>query len=194
MTVEEVLEVVKKDRLFYSNSGGGVTVSGGEPTFQPHFLTEFLRRCQEISLHTAIETCGFVNWKVLEEILEYIDLVIFDIKHMDAKRHKELVGVDNGLILDNATRLARKGKPIIIRMPLIPGHNDSEENIAALAKFLVETRLMRFELYPYHRFGVTKYRNLGREYKLNGVNTHTEEQIEAFKDSFESYGLEVSII
>ena len=194
MTVEEVLDVVKKDRLFYLNSGGGVTASGGEPLSQPDFLIEFFKRCQEVGLHTTLDTCGYASWKVMERVLEYVDLVLYDIKHMDSEKHEELIKVDNRLILENAKMLAQKGKPTIIRVPLIPGYNDSEENIEALGKFLVETGLTKVDLYPYHQLGLAKYRNLGREYELGGVSSCTEEQVQVIEESLRSHGLEVAVI
>jgi pyruvate formate lyase activating enzyme len=193
MTLAEVLSIVKRDTLFYQNSGGGVTASGGEPTYQPVFLREFFRQCQDSGLHTTLDTCGYVRWKVLEGILEYVALVLFDIKHMDPARHEELTGVDNRLILENAERIAQKGKPMIIRMPLIPGYNDSSENVRAVAEFMGQTGLRRIDVLPYHKLGVSKYRRLGREYQLSEAETYEEEKAQLIKGLLESYGLEVSI-
>ncbi len=193
MTVEEVLDVVEKDVSFYRNSGGGVTASGGEPTCQPDFLQELFRRCQESGLHTAVDTCGYVRWEVLERILEHVALVLFDIKHMDPVRHRELTGVDNQLILENARRTAQKGKPMIIRMPLIPGYNDSLGNIKSVAEFMNQTGLRRIDLLPYHKLGVSKYKRLGREFQLGEVKSYSEEKVQPIQELFESYGLEVSI-
>jgi len=135
MTVEEVFQVVSKDTLFYRNSGGGVTTSGGEPTHQPEFLKALHTRCQEAGLHTALDTCGLVEWKTLEEVLEHVDLVLFDLKHMDSEAHRNLTGVGNEIILENLERTT-KHKLVVVRIPLIPGYTDSKTNIEASGQFL----------------------------------------------------------
>ncbi len=171
----------------------GVTVSGGEPTYQPDFPLEFLRRCRECGIDTALDTCGYVSWKTLESILEYVDLVLFDIKHMDPVRHKELTGVDNKLILDNAIRIARKGTAMIIRVPLIPGYSDSIGNIKALGKFMSEIGLTRVDLLPYHQLGENKYKRLNMEYQLTAVKPYEDRQVQAIQEILESYELNVLI-
>jgi len=193
MSVEEVVEVVRKDELFYRNSGGGVTASGGEPTYQPEFLKQLFRECQRYGIHTTLDTCGYVRWKVLEGILDYVDLVYYDLKHMDTGRHEESIGVGNKLILDNARRISQSGKPIVMRIPLIPGYNDSEESIRTMAEFVTGIKVERVDIVPFHQLGSKKYERLGMTYTLGEVRPYQEEEIEAFKDTFESYGLEVSI-
>lgn len=193
VTVEEVVEIVKKDELFYRNSGGGVTASGGEPTYQPDFLKELLRECQRYGIHTTLDTCGYVRWEVMEGILDYIDLVYYDIKHMDTIRHRELTGVGNELILDNARRISQSGKPIVMRIPLIPGCNDSEENIKAMVEFVTGIKVIRVDILPFHQLGSKKYERLGMTYKLAKVKPYQEDEIQALKATFKSYGLEVSI-
>ncbi len=183
--------IIKTDTLFYRNSGGGVTASGGEPTCQPDFLLQLFRECQEHGIDTALDTCGYVSWKILEPILEYVDLVLYDIKHMEPKKHKELTGISNRLILDNARRIAQKGTSMIIRVPLIPGHNDSVENMKALGRFMSEADLTRVDLLPYHRLGENKYQRLGREYKLMEVNPYTDGKVQAIQEILESYKLKV---
>ena len=192
-SVDEVVEVVRKDELFYRNSGGGVTASGGEPVYQPDFLIELLRQCQRYGLHTTLDTCGYVKWGVMEEILDHTDLVYYDLKHMDTGKHREFTGVGNELILDNARRISQSGKPIVMRLPLIPGYNDSEENIKATAEFVTGIEVVRLDIVPFHQLGSNKYQRLGRVYQLIGLKPYQEEEIQAFKDTFESYGLEVSI-
>jgi len=192
MTVDEVLEVVKKDTLFYRNSGGGVTASGGEPAYQPVFLKALLTRCQEAGLHTALDTCGYVDWKTLADILEHVDLVLYDVKHMDSEEHRRLTGVGNKLILQNLERMA-KYKSVIIRIPLIPGYNDSETNIRATAEFLSRIGVLRVDIAPYHQLGVGKYERLGEVYALSHVAACTDEQTERSKHLLELYGLEVAL-
>jgi pyruvate formate lyase activating enzyme len=193
MTVDEVVEVVRKDELFYRNSDGGVTASGGEPTYQPDFLKQLLRQCQRYGIHTTLDTCGHVSWEVMAEILDYVDLVYYDLKHMDTERHRELTGVGNELILDNAGRISQGGKPIVIRIPLVPGCNDSEENIRAMAEFVTRIKVVRVDIVPFHQLGSKKYERLGMTYRLGEAKPYQEDEIQAFKGTLESYGLEVSI-
>ncbi|MDY7038881.1 MAG: glycyl-radical enzyme activating protein, partial [Thermodesulfobacteriota bacterium] len=192
-TADELLEEVKRDALFYRNSGGGVTASGGEPTSQPEFLLEFLRKCQESGIHTTLDTCGYVRWEILKEILKYTELVLYDIKIMDPAVHTKLTGVDNKLILQNAKRIIGLKKPINMRMPLIPEFNDSEENIKAVVDFFTRLGIDKIDLLPYHQLGRSKYKRLGTEYKMNNVESYHEEQVEKIKKRFESFGIEVTI-
>jgi pyruvate formate lyase activating enzyme len=193
MTVEEVLEEVKKDALFYQNSGGGVTFSGGEPTQQPEFLWHLLKRSQESGIQTALDTSGFVKTESLKRVLEHTDLVLYDIKHMDPAKHKELTGVDNRLILENAKMIAAMGKPMIIRVPLIPEHNDSKENFEALAEFMLSLGLKKVDLLPYHSLGKIKYQRLGIEYKLSDLKPFAAGEVAKIKADLESYGLQVGV-
>jgi len=193
MTVDEVLEIVKKDSLFYRNSGGGVTASGGEATSHPEFLLEFFKRCQKSGIHTTLDTCGYVPWEVLEVILEYTDLVLYDIKHMDLVKHIEFTGVENVLILENVERIVQQGKPLRMRIPLIPGFNDSEENLRATAQFITGLGIGKADILPYHRFGAAKYGRLGKKYKLSEAKSYKEEEVEAIKRILESFGLAISI-
>jgi pyruvate formate lyase activating enzyme len=170
LTVDQVMDVVRRDAVYYENSGGGVTFSGGEPTAQPSFLAACARQCREEGIHTTLDTCGFVQWPVLDTVLPHIDLVLFDLKHMDSQEHERLTGVDNLLILENLRRIDQQAKPIWIRIPLIPGYNDSEENlgrIAAMARHL--TALKKISLLPYNSAAGAKYRLIGRDYSLEGL-------------------------
>ncbi len=193
MTVDEVLEEVKKDALFYQNSGGGVTFSGGEPTHQPEFLWHLLKGSQDSGIHTALDTSGFVKPEILKRMLEHTDLVLYDIKHMDPAKHKELTGLDNRLILENARMIAAMGKPMIIRVPLIPGHNDSQENLKALAEFMLSLGLKKVDLLPYHSLGKIKYQRLGMEYKLSDLKPFAAGEVAKIKTDLESYGLQVGV-
>jgi pyruvate formate lyase activating enzyme len=193
MTVDDVLEEVKKDALFYQNSGGGITASGGEPTQQPEFLRELFRRSQQSAIHTCLDTCGFAKPEILRGVLEHTDLVLLDIKHMDPESHRALTGVDNSLILDNARMIAGLGKPMMIRVPLIPGHNDSEQNLKALAEFMAELGVKHIDLLPYHSLGKDKYARLGLEYRLSELEPFEPDSVKAIKASLESLGLEVGV-
>jgi len=192
MGVEEVVQVVNKDTLFYRNSGGGVTVSGGEPTHQAEFVKALLARCHESGLHTALDTCGLVEWDVLEEILEYADLVLFDLKHMDSEEHRKLTGVGNEIILQNLERLA-KLKPVVVRIPLIPGLTDSKTNIEASGEFLARIGALRVDVVPYHQLGMGKYERLGKKYALTDVEPMSDEGTDLCIQVLERYGLEVDI-
>ena len=194
MTVDEVLEVVKKDSLFYRNSGGGVTASGGEATAQADFLTELFRRCRESGIHTTLDTCGYAQWESLQKVLEYTDLVLFDVKHLNSIRHIELTGVDNELILQNLRNVVQRGIPMRVRMPLIPGCNDSKENIEAVGKFITNLGIKEIDILPYHQLGSSKYTRLGMTYELAEAKSYQEEQVEQIKRNLESFGLEVRIV
>lgn len=174
MTVDEVLIEILKDRPFYKKSGGGVTFSGGEPLMQPDFLLEILKKCKNLGIDTAIETSGYGSSIVLEEAAEYLDTIHFDIKHMNDIKHKELTGVSNKLILDNLIKLNNKleEKKVIVRIPVIPGYNDSEENISLTAQFCTQLKsVKRMELLPYHNLGEHKYKSINRNYELSEVKT-----------------------
>jgi len=157
MTVEEVIREVLKDLKFYENSGGGVTLSGGEPLAQPEFAQSIFKGCKQAELHTTLDTCGFAPWPDIEKLLEYVDLVLFDIKHLDASMHREAAGQDNLLILENARKIS-KLKPMRIRVPLIPGFNDSPEAVSRIAAFAKSELGSRdIDLLAYNRMGEVKY-------------------------------------
>lgn len=194
MEVEEVMEVVMKDRDYYRKSGGGVTASGGEPTSQPAFLSELFRSCHVRGLHTTLDTCGYVDWEILEPILDHVDLVLFDIKSIDEKLHKQLTGVSNEIVLNNARRTVGKGVPVIIRVPLIPDCTTSPENIRDIAEFALELDGVEVNLLPYHKFGLGKYEALGMEYKLDGVEALKSGQVDNLAEEVRSHGVPVKVI
>ena len=182
LSVEQVMDEVKKDWLFYRNSGGGVTLGGGEPAAQANFAQALLKECRKEDIHTAVETCGYANWSNIKKILDYTDLFLYDIKVMDPYDHKEYTGKGNELILQNARRIAEHGVPLIIRVPVIPRYNDSEENIKRIVRFAKGLKSdMDVELLPYHRFGESKYEAMGRTYQLTGVQSLSDEEIENLK-------------
>lgn len=194
LTVAQVMAEIERDRSFYLNSGGGVTFSGGEPTAQPEFLLEICRAAQACRLHTTLDTCCYVSWKVFQPILRHVDLVLCDIKHMDSAEHRRLTGVPNGLILDNIRRIAAMGLPIYIRTPLVPGCNDSEENIAATAAFIATLpNVKRFDILPYHRLGEPKWRQLERRYDLHDVPPPNREHVFALADMARKYQVDVHV-
>ena len=192
MSVDEVVEEVEKDRLFYESSGGGATLSGGEVLVQRGFALEILKELRARMLHTAIETTGYAPWKQVKEIAEACDLVLYDLKHMDSKKHKNYTGVPNDLILENAVHLAKEKKDLIFRVPLIGGVNTDMQNIGLLAQFVVRTGVREVHLLPYHRLGESKYAKLGRKYGCEGF-TPEKEEIDEIKAVFESHNLTVMI-
>lgn len=194
ITFEELFQEVNKDSPFYRRSNGGVTVGGGEPTMQLDFVKAFLKRCKQTYIHTAIETCGYVKWDNMEKLLKYVDLVYIDIKHMDPIVHKELTGVSNELILENTKKISAL-KPMIIRIPVIPGCNDSDDNITATARFAFDLgeNLKRIDLLPYHKFGTQTYSRIGMEYKLKDVEPPSDDHLIRLKEIVESCGVKAQI-
>jgi pyruvate formate lyase activating enzyme len=194
VTVDELFREVQKDSPFYRRSNGGVTVGGGEPTMQHEFVAAFLDKCQRHYMHTAIETCGYARWEHLDALVRHVDLAYFDIKHMDPEAHKELTGASNELILDNARRVAAM-RPMIIRIPTVPGCNDSDDNILDTATFAagLGENLQRIELLPYHKFGTQTYGRLGMDYELTDVEPPSDEHMRRLKAIIESCGVKAQI-
>lgn len=194
MTIEEIIKEIEKDRPFYEKSGGGITVSGGEPLMQPKFLKELLKICKERNINTAIETCGYVKWPIFKEVLEFVDLVLMDLKHMDSRSHEKLTGKKNEIILENIKNIAKLKKPMIIRFPLIPTYNDSIENIRKIGEFVKNLGgVDEINIIPFHRFGESKYEKLDREWTISDIKPPTQEYLEEIKKLLENYGLKVKI-
>jgi pyruvate formate lyase activating enzyme len=186
---EDVFKEIVRDESFYRNSGGGITLSGGDPLYQFEFSLQLLKRCKERSFHTVLDTTGHVPWESLKEVIPYMDLLLYDLKHMDPERHREWTGVENGLILQNAAELSRRGVPMVIRFPLIPDHNDSEENLKSLAFFVKDLKAVsRIEIVPYHRLGCAKYEALGRPYLLSPLLPPDKEVVLRVKAILETSG------
>ncbi|MBN2323078.1 MAG: glycyl-radical enzyme activating protein [Spirochaetes bacterium] len=194
MTPEEAFSEVLKDEPFYRRSGGGVTFSGGEPLMQGEFVLRVAKLCKKHYIHTAIETCGFASWETFERLLPAIDLFLYDLKEMDPERHNEYTGVDNDLILENFERLAGTGKEIIVRVPVIPGHNDRDENFEMIIDFIRRhVPGCRVDLLPYHRLGKPKYDRLGMPYIPDSTDPPSPSRMESLKKEFAQAGFQVSI-
>ena len=181
-TAEEIFNEVQKDSLFYFHSGGGLTLSGGEPLTQPAFAAELLGTCLDHGINTAVETCGQVPWSHFERVLPLVDTLFFDLKHMDTNHHKALTGVGTKTIHDNLKRLDHTDHDfsLIVRMPVIPGCNDGKENIRALGDFCRPLKkLTQVQLLPYHRLGLETHRRMGLNYKLEDTPTPTPEKMKA---------------
>lgn len=193
MSVAAVITEIEKDRKFYESSGGGVTFSGGEPLGQPEFIKHLLMACKTCDIHTALETCGATKWEHFEGILTYTDLFLYDIKQMDPAKHKKITGCDNRLVLGNLEKLCRNGANVIIRIPVVPGMNDSEKNLTATAELMTRLGIAEIHLLPYHNYGESKYRMLGTDYGLEDLEPELEKNLAAPKHLFEGYGITVNI-
>lgn len=198
MTVEEVLEKVEKDRVFYRRGSGGVTLSGGEVLMQAAFAARILKECWQRLIHTGIETCAYGRWEDLKTLLTYTNLAFIDIKHVDPLRHKELTGRSNRKILDNIRKAAaycqELKRPLILRLAVVPEMNDSRENLRETARFLKDLPGgCELNLLPYHQYGVSKYDWLGVKYKLADVKPPSRDQLLKIARYFESLGLFCSV-
>ncbi len=190
VTVDEVLQIVKQDLPYYRRSGGGMTLSGGEMLCQTDFAYALLRSAKESAINTAVETTGFAAWEKIERLLPFIDTVLMDIKHTDSAKHKRFTSQPNELILENAAKIAEKANKLIIRVPVIPTFNDTEAEIASIARFASKLKgVNEINLLPYHRFGKDKYEGLGREYLMGDVPSPTDEHMQKLKATAESFGL-----
>lgn len=171
VTVAEVMSEVMQDRVYYSRSGGGLTLSGGECLAQPDFGEALLTAAKYEGISTAIETTGFAKWEYIERYLHVTDHVLMDIKNIDNEKHKKFCGQSNEIILQNAVKIAENHSDLTIRVPVIPGFNDTEAEIAKIAEFAsMLSGVEKLHLLPYHRLGADKYKGLGREYSLDGID------------------------
>jgi pyruvate formate lyase activating enzyme len=188
-TLDELFEIVRKDSAFYKASGGGVTIGGGEPSSQAEFTLELLRKCKENYIHTAVDTCGYTTNSKSVEVLREADLVLFDVKGMDTKEHIEATGVSNEIIHKNLEMLDSIDKPVIIRLPIVPRINDSDEELEVTAKFLSRFRCIeRVDIMGYHEYGIVKHNQLGRRYTLVAT-PYSSERLDEIKRIFERYSL-----
>jgi pyruvate formate lyase activating enzyme len=194
MTVKQVVTEVERDIIFYKSSGGGVTVSGGEPLQQFEFTRSLLQACKERGMHTAVETCGFQSWERFKTILPSLDLLLYDVKQMDPLKHKKFTGISNEIILSNLKKAVATGVETIIRTPVVPGHNDDVENIRTMGDFLKGLNgIKRVDLLPYHRLGENKYKRLGRKYQISDVPLKPEKELQYLADILIKKGFQVRI-
>ena len=192
MSVEEVMATIERDIPFYDESHGGVTFSGGEPLMQPAFLSTLLKACRAREIHTVVDTSGFANWKVFEQIRKEVDLFLYDLKHMDSVRHREVTGVPNDVILENLRRLNEAGSQCIVRIPFIPGINDDEKNLQESGKFLASLPgVQSVELMGYHDIAQAKYEALGWKYALTGTKPPIESAMHHAAEVLQSHQLTV---
>jgi pyruvate formate lyase activating enzyme len=194
MTVAQVMAEIERDIPFYDQTGGGVTFSGGEPLLQPDFLLALLQACKDREIHTALDTCGFAAWRTLEAVRGYVDLFLYDLKLMDPARHRRFTGASNEPILDNLQKLSALEHAIVLRVPVIPGINDDDENIRQLGAFAaVLPHLDRVDILPYHRIGTDKYHRLNKAYSLPDLRSPSENKMTEIGRTIATFGLSVKI-
>lgn len=189
-TVDEIMHVVMQDQPFYEESGGGVTLSGGEAMMQPEFAIELLKALKARGIHTAIETTGFASPAVFDRIVEHLDLLLFDIKHWDEEKHKAATKVSNAPILRNMKHAIAIGKDVLPRLPVIPNYNDSLNDALGFVKRLKEVGAQHVQLLPFHQFGENKYKMLGRGYAYAGMKSLHAEDLKDFQKIFVDNGID----
>jgi len=193
-TVESLMEVIRKDVPFFDTSGGGVTFSGGEPLMQAEFLLEMLKACGKEDIHRALDTTGYTDPETLKSVARHTDLFLFDLKFMDPKKHRHYTGVSNEQILKNLETLARLGSRVFIRIPLIPGINDDEDNINTTVSFLDDLpSIESVHILPYHDFQKSKYDTFSMNYKARDVNPPSPERVEEIRKHLAGTGLSVEV-
>lgn len=193
-TVDEVIKVVKRDKDYYLESGGGVTVSGGEAMMQPDFVKELFQRLHDEGIDTCLDTTGFCSKEALQKVLPHTDLVLFDLKHMDSHKHQEVIGVPTEPIHENLKFILAAGVKVIIRIPYIPGFNDDDENMKATAEFVKKyTPDSHIDILPYHEYGKNKYESIGIEYPMPPTEKPADEQLAHSKAFFTQLGLDCQV-
>lgn len=197
-TISELMDVIEEDRPFYDSSGGGVTLGGGEVLMQPEAATNLLMTCKQRGINTAIETCGYAPLETVMKVAEFVDLFLFDVKHMDSSRHYEMTGVHNDMILNNLQWILENRYNVKVRIPMLKGFNDTEENIAQLVQFLKpyqdHKNFKGIDVLPYHKLGVYKYEQLNRDYLVEGNPTLNVEDLERVEKNIKQYGMPVTIL
>jgi pyruvate formate lyase activating enzyme len=193
-TVDEVYGEVTRDKPFYLNSGGGVTVSGGEPLLQADFVAELFQRLQESGVHTCLDTCGYADEDSWRKVFPHTNLVLYDLKLMDPQAHRKWTGKSNEKILRGIKLLSELKVPTIVRIPVIPGANDSEGNMKATARFCLDAGIYEVNLLPYHRFGEGKYTGLDRSYRLGDLRKPDDTDLQKLAGIFRTAGLTCKIV
>ena len=193
-TVAQVMAEIERDLSFYDESGGGVTFSGGEPLLQRDFILALLQECKRKEIRTAVDTSGAISWQTLDRVRPFTDLFLYDLKHMDDAAHKKLTGVSNQLILDNLRQLSAHGHNIILRYAIIPGLNDSEQNIQQTGEFAASLPQRHpIAILPYHATAADKYQRLNLPYQLTTIHPPTDTRMAEIAATLRNYGLEVTI-
>lgn len=194
VTVTEIMQEIMKDVIFYDESGGGVTLSGGEALIQPDFLLSLLMKCKENNIHTCLDTSGYAPKQTFSKILNYVDLFLYDLKLINDDAHKKFTGVSNESIIQNLNYLCESNKQIIIRIPIIPNITDTDVNISQIAEHIANLDyIQRVDILPYNQMGEDKYMRMEKQYLLNNVNPPSEERMFQIREKLESYGFKVKI-
>ena len=193
ISVEDVMEIVERDRNYYQRSGGGLTLSGGECLGQIDFARSLLKVAKERGINTAIETTSFISYEKIQTLIPYVDTYLMDIKHMNSEKHKEFTGQRNELILENARKIAKDFPKLIIRTPVIPTFNDTVDEIREIAKYAREIGVSEMHILPYHRLGRDKYYGLGRTYSLEGIEPPSKELMNTLLEVVKQEGLKAQI-
>ncbi|MDY6844949.1 MAG: glycyl-radical enzyme activating protein [Thermodesulfobacteriota bacterium] len=195
LSVEDILKEAERDMPFYIRSGGGMTISGGEPTTRPEYVMELLKGAKERSINICLDTCGHCDWEILEEMAKYVDVFLYDLKHMDSSEHKRLTNVENEKSLGNLRKLAAIGAKFRLRMPIIPDYNDSIEHMEEVAKYVesLQTQPEAVDLLPFHNWCQEKYRNLGDEWELTDIQAMENIELEPLKEVLEAHNIVTTI-
>ena len=194
LSVDDVMAEITKDTIFYDESRGGITFSGGEPLMQPSFLMELLDACGDLDLNRTVDTSGHADIRILMEVARRTDLFLYDLKHMDPAKHRKFTGVSNDKILTNLEQLSRQGNQIIVRFPIIPGFNNDEENIVQTGEFVSSLPgVSRINILPYHCSAAAKYKNLDLEFKASEVKPPGRDYLEIAAGLLKNFNLEVKI-
>lgn len=193
VSVADIISEVEKDIIFFDESNGGVTISGGEAFVQFEFIKEIIQELKNRDIHIAVDTCGQIDWAKLEELKDSVDLFLYDIKHMDSDKHRQYTGVGNELILENLARLKDFHSNIIIRIPVIPGINDDELNIKKTGKYVKGLGLKKVNLLPYHDIAKNKYVKLGRNYRIEKDKSLSDEKMNRLSEIMQKVELQVKI-
>lgn len=194
-TVDELMKIIKADREFYDQTGGGITFSGGDPLIQWEFVRDVLEQCKRINISTCVESELFCKQKILDEIIPYTDLFISDIKHMDSEQHRQITNVGNEIILENLKYLVRKNVPLVLRIPIVTGYNDSDENIRKTGEFIqkeLHNKIIQLQLLPFRPLGEDKYVSLGISYPMTGTPSNRDlytEQLTRIAEELQKYGV-----
>ncbi len=195
-SVNDIIEILEKEKIFLQQSHGGMTFSGGEPMMQSEFLLEALKACKANGYHTAVDTSGYASPESYQAIIPFTDLFLFDIKHLDVSKHLEYTGVSNIGILDNLRMIVNSGKDIMVRIPVIPGKNDNKENLTAERELLSSLKcenLRKINLLPFHRIGKSKYKRFNLPYRMNDTKQPSPERMRELKEFFAETGIKVKI-
>ena len=195
-SVGDILSVAQKERVFFQHSGGGVTFSGGEPMLQLPFLRSSLAALSDAGYHTAVDTSGVASAKDFAEIFPFTSLFLYDLKHMDDAKHQEFTGVSNRLVLSNYKHIIESGIDMMVRIPVIPGHNDDQESLRSLRGFLgdnLSPNLREIDLLPFHKIGSSKYQRFGMINRMEGVSQPSEERMAEIKSFFSELGVRVRV-